>query len=223
MANPGVNDPINDPINDPVSESVHESVNHGRRRFLTATTAVVGAVGAGFVAVPFIKSWNPSARAKLAGAPVTADISELGEGQRLVLEWRGQPIWIVKRSKTALDILPTLNDQLRDPKSSNLDQQPAYANNATRSIKPEISVLVGICTHLGCSPEMKAEIRPEPFDAQWKGGYFCPCHKSKFDMAGRVFQGVPAPSNLVVPPHYYENDSTIVIGVDPTSASQGAA
>lgn len=210
MANQGVTDPN------------HQPVNTGRRRFLTATTAVVGAVGAGFVAVPFIKSWNPSARAKLAGAPVSADISALGEGQRLILEWRGQPIWIVKRSQAVLKALPTLNGQLRDPQSENPEQQPQYAANATRSIKPEISVLVGLCTHLGCSPEMKAEIRPEPFDPNWKGGYFCPCHKSRFDMAGRVFQGVPAPTNLVVPPHHYENDATIIVGVDPAH-SKGAA
>ena len=206
MANDGVNDPV----------------NAGRRRFLTATTVVVGAVGAGFAAVPFIKSWNPSARAKLAGAPVTADISALQEGQRLVLEWRGQPIWIVKRSKAILDVLPTLDGRLRDPKSGNADQQPAYvlaANPELRSIKPDISVLVGLCTHLGCSPEMKAEIRPEPFDPAWKGGYFCPCHKSRFDMAGRVFDGVPAPSNLPVPPHHYADDNTIVIGVDPKGAA----
>ena len=191
--------------------------NHGRRRFLTATTAVVGAVGAGFVAVPFIKSWNPSAKAKLAGAPVTADISALAEGTRMVLEWRGQPIWIVKRTKQMLDVLPTLDSRLRDPKSTNLDQQPEYAKNEFRSIKPEISVLVGLCTHLGCSPELVAEIKPEPFDPNWKGGYFCPCHKSRFDMAGRVFDGVPAPINLLVPPHHYENDTTIVIGVDPSA------
>lgn len=206
MANDGVNDPV----------------NAGRRRFLTATTVVVGAVGAGFAAVPFIKSWNPSARAKLAGAPVTADISALQEGQRLVLEWRGQPIWIVKRSKAILDVLPTLDDRLRDPKSGNADQQPAYVLNGNpefRSIKPEISVLVGLCTHLGCSPEMAAEIKPEPYDPEWKGGYFCPCHKSRFDMSGRVFQGVPAPTNLVVPAHHYADDNTIIIGVDP----QGAA
>ena len=192
--------------------------SHGRRRFLTATTAVVGAVGAGFVAVPFIKSWNPSAKAKLAGAPVTADISALAEGTRMVLEWRGQPIWIVKRTKQMLDVLPTLDVRLRDPKSTNLDQQPEYARNEFRSIKPEISVLVGLCTHLGCSPELVAEIKPEPFDPNWKGGYFCPCHKSRFDMAGRVFDGVPAPINLLVPPHHYENDTTIVIGVDPSNA-----
>ena len=200
-----------------------EPVDQGRRRFLTATTAVVGAVGAATAAVLFIKSWNPSARAKLAGAPITADISALAEGQRLVLEWRGQPIWIVRRSKQMLDVLPTLDDRLRDPKSTNLDQQPEYASNPTRSIKPEVSVLVGLCTHLGCSPEMKAEIKPEPFDPNWKGGYFCPCHKSRFDMAGRVFQGVPAPTNLVVPPHFYENDNTIVIGLDGSSNSAGAA
>jgi len=205
MANQGVNDPV----------------NQGRRRFLTASTAVVGAVGAGFVAVPFIKSWNPSTKAKLAGAPITVDISALQEGQRLIQEWRGQPIWIVKRSKAILDVLPTLDPKLRDAKSENLDQQPEYVrekNPELRSIKPEISVLVGLCTHLGCSPEMKAEIRPQPFDSEWKGGYFCPCHKSKFDMAGRVFQGVPAPVNLLVPPHHYENDTTIVIGVDPKGA-----
>jgi len=193
--------------------------NQGRRRFLTATTAVVGAVGAGFVAVPFIKSWNPSARAKLAGAPISADISALAEGTRMVLEWRGQPIWIVKRSKAMLDVLPTLDGRLRDPKSTNADQQPKYAQNEYRSIKPEISVLVGLCTHLGCSPEMKAEIKPEPFDPEWKGGYFCPCHKSRFDMAGRVFDGVPAPINLLVPPHHYESDTSIVIGVDPKGAA----
>ena len=196
-------------------DGVNGPVNTGRRRFLTATTAVVGAVGAGIAAVPFIKSWNPSARAKLAGAPVTADISGLQEGQRLILEWRGQPIWIVKRSKAVLDALPTLDANLRDPQSENLDQQPAYIKGVTRSLKPEISVLVGLCTHLGCSPEMAAEIKPEPYDPNWKGGYFCPCHKSRFDMAGRVFQGVPAPTNLVVPPHFYQDDNTIVIGLDP--------
>ena len=196
-------------------------VNEGRRRFLTATTVVVGAVGAGFAAVPFIKSWNPSARAKLAGAPVTADITGLQEGQRLIFEWRGQPIWIVKRSKAVLDALPTLDSRLRDPKSDNADQQPAYikkANPELRSFKPDISVLVGLCTHLGCSPEIKAEIRPEPFDPEWKGGYFCPCHKSRFDLAGRVFQGVPAPSNLEIPPYHFTDATHLVIGVPPGAA-----
>ena len=196
-------------------DGVNGPVNTGRRRFLTATTAVVGAVGAGIAAVPFIKSWNPSGRAKLAGAPVTADLTGLQEGQRLILEWRGQPIWIVKRSKAILDALPTLDGNLRDPQSANKDQQPSYITGEARSLKPEISVLVGLCTHLGCSPEMAAEIKPEPYDPDWKGGYFCPCHKSRFDMAGRVYQGVPAPTNLVVPPHYYENDTTIIVGLDP--------
>lgn len=209
------------------SDAVDERLeNLGRRRFLTATTAVVGAVGVGFVAVPFIKSWNPSAKAKLAGAPVTADISALAEGQRLVFEWRGQPIWIVKRTKQMLDLLPSLDPRLRDPKSTNSDQQPEYVLKGDyhfRSIKPQISVLVGICTHLGCAPEMVAEIRPEPFDPDWKGGYFCPCHKSRYDMSGRVFDGVPAPFNLAVPPHHYENDNTIVIGVDPGASATGAA
>ncbi len=222
MANQGVNDPDNGFLNERMDAPVDAPADQNRRRFLTMTTAVVGAVGVGFVAVPFIKSWNPSARAKLAGAPVTADISALTEGQRLVLEWRGQPIWIVRRSSAVLAALPTLDNLLADPQSSNLDQQPQYANNELRSIKPQVSVLVGLCTHLGCSPEMKAEIRPEPFDTQWKGGYFCPCHKSKFDMAGRVYAGVPAPTNLVVPPHYYLDENTIVIGVDP-STTQGAA
>ncbi len=211
MANQGIDDPTHKPLDAPVDMPA----SSGRRRFLTVTTAVVGAVGVGFVAVPFIRSWSPSARARLAGAPITADITGLEEGQRLILEWRGQPIWIVRRSPTVLQVLPTLDPLLADPESANADQQPTYANNELRSIKPEISVLVGLCTHLGCSPEMKAEIRPEPFDSEWKGGYFCPCHKSKFDMAGRVYAGVPAPTNLVVPPHYYENDTTIVIGVDP--------
>ena len=203
------------------NDEVQVPVNAGRRRFLTATTAVVGAVGAGFAAVPFIKSWNPSARAQLAGAPVTADISALEEGQRLILEWRGQPIWIVKRSRAVLDALPTLDGDLRDRRSENIDQQPEYvraANPELRSLTPELSVLVGLCTHLGCSPEMAAEIKPEPYEQDWKGGYFCPCHKSKFDMAGRVYQGVPAPTNLVVPPHHYVDDTTIVIGVDPQGA-----
>ncbi len=197
-------------------------VNEGRRRFLTASTLVVGAVGAGITAIPFIKSWNPSARAKLAGAPVTVDIGALEEGQRLIAEWRGQPIWIVKRSKAILEALPTLDDQLSDPESQNADQQPAYvleSNRELRSIRADVSVLVGLCTHLGCSPEMVAEIRPAPFDANWKGGYFCPCHKSKFDMAGRVYSGVPAPTNLLVPPHHYADDNTLVIGVDPEGAA----
>lgn len=200
----------------------NEEVNTGRRRFLTATTAVVGAVGAGFAAVPFIKSWSPSARARFAGAPISQDISALVEGSQLVINWRGQPIFIARRSKAMLDVMKTLVPLLADPESSNVDQQPAYARNATRSIKPDISVLVGVCTHLGCAPEFLPEVKPEPFDPDWKGGYFCPCHKSRYDLAGRVLKAQPAPANLPVPPYHFENDNTLVIGVDPSS-SAGAA
>ncbi|MEO6102123.1 MAG: ubiquinol-cytochrome c reductase iron-sulfur subunit [Pseudoxanthomonas sp.] len=202
----------------------NEEVNTGRRRFLTATTAVVGAVGAGFVAVPFIQSWGPSARARFAGAPVNQDISALADGAQLVLNWRGQPIYIARRTQAMLDVMKSLDGTLADPNSSNVDQQPAYAQNPTRSIKPEISVLVGVCTHLGCAPEFKPEVKPEPFDPDWKGGYFCPCHKSRYDLAGRVLKAQPAPANLPVPPYHFENDNTVVIGVDPTaSKSTGAA
>ena len=196
--------------------------NLGRRRFLTATTSVVGAVGAGFLAVPFIKSWNPSARAKLAGAPVTQDISALAEGQQLTLKWRGQPVYVAKRSQAMLATLPQVDSLLLDPKSDNTDQQPEYAKNEWRSIKPEILVLVAVCTHLGCAPEFVPELKPQPFDPNWKGGYFCPCHKSRYDLAGRVFQGMPAPANLPVPPYHFEDDATLVIGVDPANA-KGAA
>ena len=217
------NDPaLNAPVLDANAQPTAVPASPGRRRFLTGATAAVGAVGAGFAAVPFIKSWLPSARAKLAGAPVPVDISALEEGARLIVEWRGQPIWIVNRTPQALAALPTLDDRLRDPNSVNPDQQPPYAANLTRSIKPEISVLVGLCTHLGCAPEMKAEIKPQAFDPNWKGGYFCPCHKSKFDLAGRVYEGVPAPTNLVVPPHHYESDTMLVIGVDPPAGKRGA-
>ena len=196
--------------------------NLGRRRFLTATTSVVGAVGAGYLAVPFIKSWNPSARAKLAGAPVTQDISALAEGQQLTLKWRGQPVYVAKRSQAMLATLPQMDPLLLDPKSDNTDQQPAYAKNEWRSIKPEILVLVAVCTHLGCAPGFVPELKPQPFDPNWKGGYFCPCHKSRYDLAGRVFQGMPAPANLPVPPYHFETDTTLVIGVDPANA-KGAA
>ena len=197
----------------------NEEVNTGRRRFLTATTAVVGAVGAGFAAVPFIKSWSPSARARFAGAPVSQDIGALVEGQQLVINWRGQPIFIARRSKAMLDTMKSLDSLLADPGSANVDQQPKYAQNATRSIKPEISVLVGVCTHLGCAPEFLPEVKPEPFDPDWKGGYFCPCHKSRYDLAGRVLKGQPAPANLPVPPYYFEDDSMLVIGIDPKGAA----
>ena len=189
-------------------------VDNGKSRFLTEDTSVVGAVGAGFVAVPFIASLMPSERAKNAGAPVEADISKLEEGRMLIVEWQSKPVWIVRRSQQMLDNLPKLNDSLRDPASENPDQQPEYAQNELRSRKPEILVLIGICTHLGCSPTYRPDIAPADLGDEWLGGFFCPCHSSRFDMAGRVYQGVPAPTNLVVPPHYYLTENTILIGED---------
>ncbi|MCC6562473.1 MAG: ubiquinol-cytochrome c reductase iron-sulfur subunit [Xanthomonadales bacterium] len=191
-----------------------QGVNHGRRRFLTATTAVVGGVGGVFAAVPFIKAWQPSARAQSAGAPVIADISKLEVGARVIQQWRGQPVWIVRRTPEVVQTLSSLDQQLRDPGSENLDQQPEYARNATRSRRPDVAVIVGICTHLGCSPTFFPEMLPQPFDSEWKGGFYCPCHNSRFDMAGRVYQNVPAPANLRVPPHYFIDDNTILIGLD---------
>lgn len=195
------------------------NVNQGRRRFLTATTAVVGGVGAAFVAVPFLKSWQPSAKAQAAGAPVRLDFSKLPLGQMVVESWRGLPVWVVRRTPEMLQALPSLDGQLRDPKSENADQQPTYAANEFRAQKPEIGVYVGICTHLGCSPSFVPELTPQPFDADWKGGFFCPCHKSRFDLAGRVYSGVPAPTNLPVPPHRFITDTLIEVGVDPEGAA----
>lgn len=189
-------------------------LNQGRRRFLTATTAVVGGLGAVAVAVPFIKSWNPSAKAKRLASPVEVEISKLEEGQMVRVEWRGKPVWVVRRSQAVVEGLKSHENQLRDPNSDEL-QQPNYAQNPYRSIKPEYFIAVGICTHLGCSPTYL----PDSFSEQVQGvksGFFCPCHGSKFDMAGRVFQAVPAPLNLVIPPHMYLSDTRIVIGLDET-------
>ncbi len=189
-----------------------DTVDNGKRRFLVASTSVVGAVGVGFVAVPFLSSWMPSERAKNAGAPIEADVSRLEEGRMMTVEWQSKPVWIVRRSAETLASLEESTDQLRDPTSENVDQQPEYAQNMFRSIKPEFLVLVGICTHLGCSPTFRPDIAPADLGESWQGGFFCPCHSSKFDLAGRVFQGVPAPTNLVVPPHYYVTDTTIIVG-----------
>lgn len=190
-----------------------EGVDLKKRRFLTNAATVVGAVGAGFVAVPFVASWLPSERAKTAGAPVEVDISKLEEGRMMTVEWQGKPVWIVKRTPKNLKDLPTLDKDLRDP-GSEQPQQPEYATNEDRSIKPEVLVLVGICTHLGCSPTFRPELAPADLGPDWKGGFFCPCHGSRFDLAGRVYQGVPAPLNLEVPPHMYKSDAMLVIGED---------
>lgn len=194
-----------------------DGVDPSRRRFLTAAATVVGGVGTVFTLVPFVKSMNPSARAQAAGAPVEVDISKLEPGQKINVEWRGKPVWVVRRTPEMLEALPTLDATLADPKSE-APQQPDYAKNEVRSIKPEVLVLIGICTHLGCSPTYRPEVAPEDLGAEWKGGFFCPCHGSKFDLAGRVYSGVPAPTNLIVPPHRYVGDSVILIGED-----QGAA
>jgi ubiquinol-cytochrome c reductase iron-sulfur subunit len=188
-------------------------VDNKRRRLLTIATTGVGLAGVAGIAVPFAGSMAPSERAKAAGAPVEVDISKLEAGQQLIVKWRGKPVWVIKRSQESLDTLSSLNDILLDPDSQN-KQQPEYAQNIHRSIKEDILVLVGICTHLGCSPKYQPEIGAVSFDDDWKGGFLCACHGSKFDLAGRVFSGVPAPSNLVVPPHQYLSDSVLLIGED---------
>jgi ubiquinol-cytochrome c reductase iron-sulfur subunit len=197
-----------------------EGVDRDKRRFLTLLTSGVGAIGVGFAATPFVLSMTPSARARAAGAPVEVDISKLESGQMLTVEWRGKPVWIVRRNKEMLASLSTHDQLLSDPKSKVTDQQPAYAANETRSIKPEFLVLVGICTHLGCSPSQKFQVGPASgMGDDWTGGFFCPCHGSKFDLAGRVFKGVPAPTNLVVPPHTYLSDTRILIGENKKGAA----
>ena len=185
--------------------------NNGRRRFLTAATAVVGGVGVVGVAVPFIGSWNPSARAKAAGAPVEVNVGKIEPGQLIRAEWRGKPVYVVRRTEETVNSLAKHDDKLRDPNSEEA-QQPDYATNAYRSIKPEFLVALGVCTHLGCAPTYHGGDYEQFVDGV-KDGFFCPCHGSKFDMAGRVFQGVPAPLNLMVPEHSFTNDNTLLIGV----------
>ena len=195
-----------------------EAVDLKKRRFLTATTAVVGAVGAGFAMVPFIANWSPSERAKAAGAPEEADISGLEPGALLRVKWRGKVCWVVHRTEENLADLASRDGELVDP-ASEVPQQPDYCKNASRAINPKYFVAVGICTHLGCSPTYRPEVAPADMGPDWKGGFFCPCHGSTFDLAGRVFKGVPAPTNLVIPPHTYLSDDLILIGVD----SEGGA
>ncbi|MBL7251808.1 ubiquinol-cytochrome c reductase iron-sulfur subunit [Alloalcanivorax sp. C16-2] len=185
----------------------NDGVNTSRRTFLIGLTSTVGVAGAIGAAVPFVKSWQPSAKAENAGAPVEVDVSKLEMGQRVVAEWRGQPVWVVRRTDDMVANLDKLNDQLKDPESKD-KQQPPYAANEWRSIKKEYLVLIGICTHLGCSPLFEEE----PTVELKYGGFFCPCHGSKFDLAGRVYEGVPAPTNLVVPPHSYVSDAVIIVG-----------
>ncbi len=176
----------------------------------------MAAVGAAFAVVPFVRSWSPSAKARALGAPVRVDISKLGEGGILgpLPAWRGQVVFVIHRPQAVLDRLMRENSKLADPLSKK-STQPEYATNEWRSIRPEIGVFLGLCTHLGCSPQYKGKVEPQPFDSTWKGGFFCPCHGSKFDLAGRVEKNLPAPTNLVVPPYRYESENVIWIGEDP--------
>lgn len=191
----------------------NQEVDQSKRRFLIAATTAMGGVATVAVAVPFISSMLPSERAKAAGAPVEVDISKIESGAMITVEWRGKPVWLINRSQEMLDNLSKHDDKLSDPKLD-VPQQPEYAKNATRSRKPNLMVLVGICTHLGCSPSSKLKAGEEGMGSDWPGGFFCPCHGSKFDLAGRVFKGSPAPINLQVPPYYYVSDTRLVIGED---------
>lgn len=193
------------------------ATNNSRRRFLITATSIVGAAGAVGVATPFLQSWNPSAKAKAAGAPVKVNLSKLEPGQQVVYEWRGKPVFVVRRTPEMLATLASQDDRLRDPASKSSDQ-PDYATNENRARNQEYLVLVGLCTHLGCSPKYMPEVKPMGFDANWQGGYFCPCHGSRFDLAGRVYKGVPAPTNLAVPPHMFEGDDILIIGQDEETA-----
>lgn len=192
----------------------NSEVDTGRRRVLIAATSAMGAAGVGAIAVPFLSSWAPSERAKAAGAPVEVNVSKLEPGQLMRVIWRGKPVWIVHRDEKSIAALPSLNSQLTDPESAEKTQQPeeGYATNLHRSINPKYFVAVGICTHLGCSPTYRPELAPADLGAEWKGGWYCPCHGSRFDLAGRVYKGVPAPTNLVVPPHHFKNENTILVG-----------
>ena len=194
-----------------------ESSGFSRRHFLTAATAVTAGAGAAATAVPFVSSFKPSARAQALGAPVERDISRLEPGAMVRVEWRGKAIFIVRRTDAMLEKLSALDDLLADP-ASDEEQQPEYATNEFRSIRPEYLVVEGVCTHLGCAPVARFELGPADLGADWPGGFFCPCHGSKFDLAGRVFKSVPAPTNLVVPPHRFVNETTILVGVDTGSA-----
>jgi ubiquinol-cytochrome c reductase iron-sulfur subunit len=194
-----------------------QKVDTRKRKFLIAATSAVGGVAVAGVAVPLVMSLLPSARAKAAGAPVEVDISKVEPGMLLTVEWRGKPVWIVNRTPEMLDLMAKHDDQLTDPRSE-MPQQPDYCANPTRSIKPEYLVAVGICTHLGCSPTFRKDVGAADLGGDWPGGFFCPCHGSRFDLAARVYKGAPAPTNLVIPPHQYLSDAKLLIGVDAKGA-----
>ena len=189
-----------------------DGVDYGRRRLLTAATTVVGGAGVAAVAWPFVASMQPSARAQAAGAPVEVDIGKIEPGQLIRVEWRGKPVWIVHRTQDMLKGLANVKGKLRDPESEVVSQTPVFAKNEYRSVKPEYLILVGICTHLGCSPTFRPELAPADLGPDWEGGFFCPCHGSTFDISGRVYKNVPAPTNLEVPPHRYLSETRLLIG-----------
>ncbi|KAF0814621.1 Ubiquinol-cytochrome c reductase iron-sulfur subunit [Andreprevotia sp. IGB-42] len=190
-----------------------QQVDNSKRRFLLLATSGAGAVAVGSVAIPFVASFLPSERAKAAGAPVEVDISKVELGQKINVEWRGKPVWVVKRTPEMIANLAKNDPILVDPKSESSDQ-PEYCRNEGRSRKPDIWVAVGVCTHLGCSPTFRPELAPADLGPEWRGGFYCPCHGSKFDLAGRVLKNVPAPINLVIPPYKFLSDSTIIVGDD---------
>lgn len=185
--------------------------NPARRRFLTGAASAVGAVGVGFAAVPFLSSFQPSARAEAAGAPVDVNVAELSPGQMTTVEWRGRPIYVVHRTQRMIDALPELNDRLSDPDSEVATQQPPFAENIYRAREERYLVVVGLCTHFGCAPNYRPEVAPADLGDDWRGGFFCPCHGSRFDLAGRVYRGMPAPTNLEVP-EYVITDDVIRVG-----------
>lgn len=188
-------------------------VNKDKRRFLIGATSVVGGIGVAAVAAPFVISLFPSERAKAAGAPVEVDISKIEPGQKINVAWRGKPVWLLNRTPEMLATLPKMDSRVADPHSE-VDHQPPYCKNEWRSIKKEWWVAIGICTHLGCSPTFRPEVAPPDLGPDWLGGFFCPCHQSKYDLAGRVFQSMPAPTNLVIPPYKYLSDTRISVGED---------
>ncbi len=194
-----------------------DQVDTGRRQFLTVATVATGAIGAAFAAAPFLASWKPSARAKALGAPVEVDISKVEPGAMIKVEWRGKAIFVVHRTPQMLTQLEGMAPQLRDPDSKQ-SEQPDFARNPARALKPEYLVLVGVCTHLGCAPLDRFTPGDVTVAADWPGGFFCPCHGSKFDLSGRVFKDVPAPTNLSVPPYRFLSDSRLLIGAETENA-----
>jgi ubiquinol-cytochrome c reductase iron-sulfur subunit len=196
----------------------NEGVDESKRQFLTSALTVVGGIGTGYLAVPFLAQMQPSVKAMAAGAPVEVDLGKMEPGQLLRVAWRGKPVWILNRTPAALASIKSVEGQLSDPQS-NESIQPPSTKNEYRSIKPEVFVALGLCTHLGCSPTFRPEVAPHDLGPEWKGGFFCPCHGSRFDLAGRVYSGVPAPTNLEIPPHRYLKDTLLIIG----ETGQGAA